>query len=81
MATSSTNRYARCVFEDSKKPPFSNSKRHFAKSASISKSGSADRGEAHGRLGNSLSVFHAFAERMWNSLNASVASAPVLASM
>ena len=34
-----------------------------------------------GPLGRALSIFQAFGERMWNSLNASAASAPVLESM
>ena len=39
------------------------------------------RGTAAGREGRQRSIFHAFGERMWNSRNASVASAPVLLSM
>ena len=81
VAHSSRHRYARWSLEGSKKPSFSSSARQRAKSWSIGASGSALLGVSAGLWGRALSIFQAFGERMWNSLNASVASAPVLESM
>ena len=81
MPSTSVKRYATCAGLGRKNPSRSSSARHRAKSSSMGASSLALRGTAAGREGRQRSIFHAFGERMWNSRNASVASAPVLLSM
>ena len=81
VRASSARRYATCAGLGRKNPSRSSSARHRAKSSSMGASSLALRGTAAGREGRQRSIFHAFGERMWNSRNASVASAPVLLSM
>mmetsp|Transcript_18642 Transcript_18642/g.46414 ORF Transcript_18642/g.46414 Transcript_18642/m.46414 type:complete len:246 (-) Transcript_18642:589-1326(-) len=81
VAPSSAKRYARCALLGLKNPSFCSCARHLAKSSSMGPSGPSARAVSAGRCGSAFSIFHALGLRKWNSLNASVASAPVLLSM